>query len=342
MITAYCKEGVSIHTQSLEVGDALPQGALWIDLQNPDEQERQYILSALGVDLPNMLEMEEIEASSRLYTEGSAVFLTCTILIGADSPNPEMGDLTFVVTPTHVVTTRYCEPRALSLFAARARRQPDFLNTSDDALLAMLDAITDRTADTIEAVSRTVDDLSRRIFREQAAPLLSRASRKPRRRKSDRPYTHHANELNEVLHGIGQSGDVVHKIRDSLNNLQRLQTFMGTQLMTRLTGEQIERFKTLNRDVQSLADNAVFLAHEVNFLLNATLGLISIEQNNIIKIFSIAAVVFLPPTLVGTVYGMNFSHMPGLGQWWGYYLALLLMLISMLLPLWLFRKRGWL
>ena len=331
MITAYARNDTGPQSRQLAVGDAIPAGTVWVDLLNPNEEERLYVLSALGIDLPDEAEMEEIEASSRLYVERGTVFLTSAVMVGGETDHAELGDLTFAVTPTHLITTRYCQPKSLDLFAFRVRKSPDFLASSYDAFLELSDAIIDRVADTLQSISARVDEVSTDVFSAQDTAHKS---------KRDKRTTE--TRLTQLLRGIGRAGNVTHKLRDSLNGMNRLLAFVGVQLITRFNNDQAARLKTLNRDVQSLIEASNAMTNEIAFLLDATLGLINIEQNNIIKIFSIAAVIFLPPTLVGTIYGMNFQHMPELTAQLGYPFALVMMVVSGILPLWYFRRRKWL
>lgn len=334
MITAYARTERTVTATKLAVGDSIPAGTVWVDLLNPTESERLFVLSALAIDLPDEAEMEEIEASSRLYVEGNAVFLTTLIITGGETPNPELGDITFAVTPNHLVTTRYCEPRAVDMFAFRLRKNPEYLASSYDCLLEMMDTVTDRLADLLQNASAQLDTIATQVFSSAPAAEDKKPSKKTAKKKE--------NQLTQNLRGIGQAGELNHKIRDCLNGLQRLLAYVGVQLLGKFSVEQAARLKTINRDIQSLLETANTLTYETGFLLEATMGFINIEQNGIIKIFSIAAVVFLPPTLVGTIYGMNFDHMPELAIKWGYPASLLLMLISAILPVWYFRRKGWL
>lgn len=343
MITAYARPdrnlgqgtapAVTVH--HLNVGDAIPAGTVWVDLLNPSEEERLFVLSSLGIDLPDEADMEEIEASSRLYVERGTVFLTSVVMVGGDTDHAELGDLTFAISPNNLITTRYCQPKSLDLFAFRLRKNPEFLTGSYDAFLELGDAIIDRIADTLQNISARVDEASEEIFLATPSTNAKKPARKSDRRNTETKLTH-------LLRAIGRSGNVTHKLRDSLNGINRLLAFVGVQMMGRFSPEQAGRLKTLNRDVASLLEVSNAMTNEIAFLLNATLGFINIEQNNIIKIFSIAAVIFLPPTLVGTIYGMNFQHMPELSAVWGYPLAIVMMFISAVLPIWYFKKRNWL
>jgi magnesium transporter len=327
LITVHIRTSDGVLEQPLGVDEELPPGTVWIDLLRPTDEERAHVAAEAGCDLPTREEMREIEASSQAYQEGDAIYLTATVIARAEMPSPEQSEVTFVLTQRHMVTLRYAEPRSMAAFAARAIRQPEVLATAVDALLGLLDAVIDRTADVLEMVGGRTDHLSSHIFSDQ---LGKRADRK----ESD--------ELQDTLRGIGRAGDLTHRVRDSLASLDRAVAFITTVSAARLTKEQKANLKTLTRDLRSLNEHAGFLAHEVNFLLDATLGLINIEQNTIIKIFSVVSVIFLPPTLIASAYGMNFEFMPELSWDFGYPMAIVMMIISAVLPLWYFRRRGWL
>ncbi len=330
MITVYARADGRVVEQPLGLGDPLPPGTVWIDLLRPDEAERARIGAATGCDLPTREEMKEIEASSQLYTEGEALYLTTAVIARADTPHPEQGEITFVLTARHMITLRYTEPRSVATFAARTSRQPELLASAEDALLGILDAVIDRVADVLELIGGRIDGLSARIFTDSLDSRgFGRTAKKP-------------DQLQDVLRGIGRAGDLTHKVRDSLAGLDRLTAFLSSVAAGRLSKEQKAALKTLTRDLRSLNEHAGFLAHEANFLLDATLGLINIEQNAIIKIFSVVAVALMPPTLIASAYGMNFRHMPELEWSFGYPMALLLMVLSAVVPLWYFRRRGWL
>ncbi|GAA4253487.1 magnesium transporter [Azospirillum formosense] len=329
MITVHARVGGRVVEQPLALGEPLPPNTVWIDLLRPDEAERAHVGAVTGCDLPTREEMKEIEASSQLYTEGEAVYLTSSVIARADSPMPEQGEVTFVLTPRHMITVRFTEPRSVATFAARTSRQPELLASAEDALLGILDAVIDRVADVLELIGARIDGLSARIFTDSLNSKGVGSSKKP-------------DELQGVLRGIGRAGDLTHKVRDSLAGLDRLVAFLSSVAAGRLTKEQKAALKTLTRDLRSLNEHAGFLAHEANFLLDATLGLINIEQNAIIKIFSVVSVALMPPTLIASAYGMNFHHMPELDWDFGYPMAIVMMVLSAVVPLWYFRRRGWL
>ncbi|MDP1630763.1 MAG: magnesium/cobalt transporter CorA [Caulobacter sp.] len=300
-------------------GWVMPDTVVWMDLINPDRAEELVAEQALGVALPTREEMAEIEVSSRLYQDDGATFMTAFVLAHAEEDVPSLQPVTFVLAKGRLVTIRYVEPRAFTVFAAQAERDPDFCRSGVGAFLGLLDALVDRLADILEKTSVDVELVSTDIFR-------------PSRKAGFKP----------ILQALGRSQAVAAKARGSLVSLGRLLSFAT------LSGEIVEgkehrdRLRTLQRDVKSLTDHCAYLTENVTFLLDSAVGLINTDQNEIMKVFSVWAVVLMPPTLIGSIYGMNFRHMPELQTVWGYPMALGLMAVAMLVPLWWFRRKGWL
>ncbi|HEX7082324.1 MAG TPA: magnesium transporter CorA family protein [Gammaproteobacteria bacterium] len=300
-------------------------GVVWIDLVRPTEEEERALERALGIEIPTRDEMQEIELSSRLYRADRALYMTATLPAQADSDDPELAPVTFVLARERLITVRYHDPSAFRTFAQSASKTAIAGASGEMVLVALLEVIVDRMADIVERVAGNVDSISRTIFAPPGSPTSLRGS-----------------DFQRILREIGRKGDLGAKLRDSLASLDRLGGFMTQVAASELEAEVRARLATLNRDVRSLINHSEFLSQNVAFLLNATLGMINIEQNAIIRIFSVAAVVFLPPTLIASVYGMNFEHMPELGWTGAYPLALALMAASAILPLWYFKRRGWL
>jgi magnesium transporter len=299
---------------------------IWIDLVSPTLEEEGLLEACLGVDIPTREEMEEIEVSSRLYYEEGSAFMTATLPARTDTDDLLMSPVTFVLTGEKLVTVRYHEPRAFKTFPLRAEKVSLGCSNGETVLTALLEAVVDRLADILERAQRDVDGISHAIFDIDGHKRGDETS-----------------DLNKLLHEIGRKGDLSSNIRDSLLSLQRIAGFFGQLTTQRRSDKDLRgRVKTLSRDVHSLTDHSSFLSQKITFLLDATLGMINIEQNNIIKIFSVAAGVFLPPTLIASIYGMNFEYMPELKWPFGYALAWVLMVLSALLPYWWFKRRGWL
>ena len=321
------------HVQAVAetAGDTLSREAVWVDLCNPLPSEIASVERAFGMEVPTREEMGEIEASSRLYTENGALVMTAPILHRATAEFPESGVITFILLPETLVTVRFVDPLPFAVFARRAERNPGMAATAQSALLGLLESITDRLADVLELAQADMEHVSRDIFAKRAALGAGTQSREARRKAPD---------LQETLRRIGRVGDLATKARDSLLGLSRIAVFLNAQVD--MKKDIKARIKTLTRDLASITDHAHFLAGKVNFLLDATLGLINIEQNGIIKIFTVAAVAFLPPTLIASIYGMNFDFMPELHWSHGYLVAIGLMILSAVVPFWYFRRRGWL
>lgn len=300
---------------------------VWIDLLRPTVDEERLVEVATEVDIPTREELEEIEISSRLFTEDNANYMTATVLYHADSDHPQTTSITFILTDRLLITVRYEEPRPFLTFPVQAERHPEFCTTPRELLISLLEAVVDRTADILEHVQADVDDVSQEIF--------------VRPEDNRRPDVS-SNRYREILRRAGRSQLLTLKITESLVSIERIVTFLGrVGAEAKLPKNVSARLKTLARDTQALSEHATHVAQTIAFQLDATLGLINIEQNGIIKIFSIAAVVFLPPTMIASIYGMNFVDIPELHWWFGYPLALLAMLASAVLPFWYLKKKGW-
>jgi magnesium transporter len=303
--------------------DIVPEHCIWLDLLEPTLEEERAVERFLAIEVPTREEMKEIETSNRLYEEDGALYMTATVVTKIDTERPETSAITFILVRNKLITTRYVDPLSFRRFIAYAERHPTMASASAAILAGLLESVIERTADVLERVGADLDDLSGNVF----------ASR--RRRAVTR-------DLRAVMERIGRDGDLTSKARESLVSLGRLLTFVQQASTVAMPNEQRARFRTLSRDILALSDHASFIANKLTFMLEATLGLINIEQNNIIKIFSVAAVVFLPPTLIASIYGMNFAHMPELAWVFGYPLALVLMVVSAILPYVYFKRRGWL
>jgi magnesium transporter len=304
-------------------------GGAWLDLYNPTPEEDAYVEAALGISLPSREEMQEIEVSARLYHEGGAEFMTITALAMLDSDDPVTTPITFVLKGGNLATIRFAEPKAFTSLIARAQR-PNAVPcaTGEQLMLSLLEALIDRMADTLERVAVDIEAISRSVFRHKAKRGRLSKSR----------------DLEGTIEQIGGNGDLLTKLRESLVSINRLLSYHSAVEATdkKALKEVRGRIKSLQRDAVALADQSNFLSNKTNFLLDATLGLINLEQNQIIKIFSIVAVVLMPPTLVASIYGMNFAHMPELGWAYGYPVALILMVIAAVVPYLWFKREGWL
>jgi magnesium transporter len=307
--------------------DLLPEDAIWLDMREPSPEEIAFVRRTVGIEMPTREEMREIEASARVYEEDGALFLTATVLVNADTPPPGTTEVTFILKGERLVTLRYADPQPFRTMPMRLERQGPGLASAQGLLFWLIELIVARIADVLERASLDIDTLSGEIF--------GAANTK---RKEERP------DLLRAIERIGRAGDTAARARESLLTIARILLSLGAAelLPPGSKKEARTRAKALNRDVASLTDHAAFLTGKISLLLEATLGMINIEQNAIIKIFSVVAVVFLPPTMIASIYGMNFEFMPELHSILGYPMALLLMLLSAVIPLLYFRRRGWL
>jgi magnesium transporter len=314
---------------------AFMRKSVWIDLHEPTEQEEIIVDMAFSIDLPTHREMQEIEVSRRLYKADDALFMTATILTNSDTNQPESSAVTFIFADNRLITLRYATPQPFVTF--RAERESDLAryDSGQRILEGLIEAIIERIADLLENVGAALDNISSEIFR----PAGSSQTQKANGRESEKAESKPRN-LEQVLLRLGRCSDLVSRLRDSLVGLGRLLSFF-TAAQKNLPPDLAEHLRTLSHDLGPLSDHASFLSGKVNFLLDATLGLINIEQNAIIKIFTIAAVLALPPTLVGTIYGMNFETIPELHWAIGYPFAVLLMILSAIMPYYYFKRRGW-
>jgi magnesium transporter len=246
--------------------------------------------------------------------------MTATHLIKTETENPETSAVTFILCKDRLITLRYAEPWSIRTFSQRAPKSGS--TCSELAFVNLMEITVERLADLLELVTIELEHLSQQIFRRRAG-------------QADL-------DLQRAIVKIGTCGNISGKVRESLLDKNRVISFAEQATQDWMNAESRSRLRAALHDIQSLSDHATFTAQKVNFLLDATLGLISMEQNRVIKIFSIAAVIFMPPTLIASIYGMNFKVFPELGWRHGYGFALSLMMVSVLVTLWFFKRRKWL
>lgn len=300
---------------TLAEGDPIPADAVWIELITPTRPEELAVESNLGLCVPTREEMAEIEVSSRLYEEHGGLFMTASLVVNADSDAPGLEPVTFVLVGETLVTIRYFEPRSFSAYAGQLGRQIAAPTKGAEALIGLLEAIVDRVADLIERASSDVEAQSRATFARKGGISA------------------------DLVERLGSIQSLTSKARTSLSGLGRLVTY--SPLNAACGGHMHEHLLALQHDIVSLSDHATYVTAQVNFMLDATLGLIGIEQNQVFKVLAVFSAVLMPPTLIAGVYGMNFEHMPELRLQLGYPLALALMAVAMAAPLVWFKRKGW-
>jgi magnesium transporter len=324
----------SIHGKGLEklekpLSERTAGGALWIDLADPTEQEEAVVEKLLGLDIPTQEEMREIEESSRIYEAQGALFMTGVIIAGISRKRPVRAEVSFVLTPEHLVTVRYSDPLPFKTFEQKCSRKPEDHLKSDQLFVSLVAEIVERIADVLEKVTGELDGIAAEVFSEEGAAAAEKGS-KPKI------------DLQAVVRRLWKASALLGKLRESLLSFNRILSFFRKSEESWLKEDAKVNAESQQRDIESLTEYAQHLTSQIGHLQDATFNLINIEQNRVIKVFSIAAVLFLPPTLVATVYGMNFRHMPELNWVLGYPLALVLMVLSAWLPFYWFRRNGWL
>lgn len=305
--------------------DALTGQDAWIDMIDPAPEEIAPVEQMIGLSIPTRAEMREIETSNRLYVEHGALVMTGIMSHLIDRETPEFSALTFILSGQVLVTVRYFEPRAFPLFLQRVETGDADSDTALSILIGLLESLVQRMADSIEHIQDEVNRIGPSIF-------SFKGGQQTRMRRMD-----------VSLKSIGKLGDTTSRAEESISSLDRLLLFLIHALGERKEGRRnVQRVKTVHRDIRSLSEHLHFLSDRISFLLDAVLGTIANEQNQIIKLFSVMAVMLMPPTLVASIYGMNFKVMPELDWPLGYPMALILMLVAALVPYLYFKRKGWL
>ncbi len=306
--------------------EKIPEGSSWIDLEEPTQEEEALVERCVQVDVPTQSEMAEIEPSSRLYEQDGALYMTASVLYGVVDGHPSTTPISFVLTTKRLVTVRYATPKPIRAYIEHVQRDPEVARDASTVLVRLLDAIIDRLADELENLGAEIEKISLQIFGRDIDQRRIPAAR-----------------LTALLTRIGRSQTLLAKIRLSAVSTTRMLNFLGNSNRLHMDSEDDARhhLASLSTDVTALSEHANFLSDNLIFLLDASLGLISIEQNAAMKLFSWAALVFLPPTLIAGIFGMNFHHMPELDWVWGYPVSLLLILASAVLPILYLKRRGW-
>jgi len=300
-----------------ETGEIEP--FLWADLLNVDLQSKKNIERVLNITLPSSEEINDIELSNRLYCEDSTLYMTVSLITKSDTDTPEIHAVTFVLLPQHLVTIRYSDSIAFQKIHNSMRALQKKSYTALEILCILLEASIGRLADVIENIEKKINDMSKKLFQTSAESF----------------------DFQIMLQSIGKQGERVSKIHESSVSLGRMFSFILESLSSERQNDSHSQLIIFSKDITALNEHTAFLANRITFLLDATLGLINIEQNKIIKILSIVTVVFAPPMMISSIYGMNFHVMPELSWFWSYPLALCVMIGSSMFSYQYFRKKRW-
>ena len=299
---------------------------IWVDLESPTLEEKRWVKQYYGLSIPEDAMDEDIEESARFYEEDNGELHIRSDFLIADEEAPRTVRVAFILNLVNdqlkskgVLFSIHDEDvPVFRLLRMRARRAPGLISDAKEVLLKLFDADAEYCADTLEGVYDELEKAGKLVLSGDVTDELA----------------------GEVLGAIARQEDLNGRIRRNAMDTRRAVSFMMRSRM--LNAEQFEEARQILRDIDSLDSHTTFLFDKINFLMDATVGFININQNKIIKIFSVASVALLPPTLIASIYGMNFQYMPELSQTWGYPFALGLMIASAVGPMWYFRRRGWL
>jgi magnesium transporter len=319
MLTAHPASG---HAEA----SATARRVSWLDLLNPSNEERAKVESTFGLRLPSRQELSEVESSSRVSEVSGVLFMSLPIVAHAGTLDEPPSPLGFVLSKAVLATIRYTPLRSFDTVAAKFSTD-DRPGTSVETFTALIDAMVDLSADLLEEIGAELDAISRSVF--------------PKLRRSRRHMTRSNEALGDVLTNVGRAGARLSRIRDILLGLQRIIPFVSGVERDWIPRKMRERLSTAHDDLLSLADYETHLSDRVQFLLDAVLGFINTKQNDIFQVLTVVSVVGIPPTLVASIYGMNFRNMPELAWAWGYQWGLGLIVLSTVLPILWFKWRGW-
>ena len=304
----------------------LPDEVIWLDLLNPTDSEKAFAESRAGVRIPSIDALSEIESSSRLVVEGEVIYLSTPAVAQADTAEAYLSPVGLILTSTLLVTVRFADLSIFDSVVEKVRRDESLRNNTG-VFAALMEAIVDRGADVLERLGSELDQISRSVFRGDA-------DKTDHRSRSNQG-------LRQTLTAIGRIGDRLSKARDVFLGVGRIVPFVVDLPREWIVPEFQNRLGAVSKDIASLNDYEAHLSNKVQFLLDAVLGFITIQQNDLFKVLTIVSVVGIPPTLVAGIYGMNFKFMPELSWAWGYPYGLAVIVLSGLIPVLWFKWRGW-
>lgn len=309
----------------------LPGNTVWIDLLNPTPQDVARAEALMGVPLPTREQMAEIEESSRLRAQPGALRMTVMALVWADTDTPRLTPISFVLGGGRLATIHHIDPQPMLAFRRRIARRGMAGAAADTVLMGLVEALIERTAGVLRRAATELDGMGTTAFGRPGRPVPKE------------PAGDGVRDDYRTLKRIGQSGHLVAKAHESLGSLARMLDFVARGGGDGFIGKEVRRWaRGAFLDATGLDEYARFLSGKVQLLLDTTLGRINAEQNEIIKIVSVVSMALFPPTLVASVYGMNFAHMPELEWQWGYPMAIGLMIVSAAIPMLYFKRKGWL
>lgn len=326
MMTAFCRDAGRITQSFVRTPHALEGNPIWIDLNNPSFEEERRLKQLLNIAIPNREEIWRNHITNHMYTDGGVAYMNAAVLHKTDSSHPKTSAITFIVAPQCLVTIRYIYPTSFEHFQRRLINNPQAFPTPDHILSGLLEEMVARVAFHAELIDDGLSDLAHKIFDDHAFE-----------NKQGNPSL----IMRRLLQKLGVLNAMNARIHESLNSQLRLLSYYREELGTAQPA-LTRRLDVLLHETQTLADQSNFLSSQISFQLDASLGMINVEQNLISKIFTIFAIFFLPPTLISSIYGMNFDHMPELHWLLGYPFAIGLMIATFFATYIVLKRKGWL
>ena len=319
MLNVFTLVNGRLFQEEISSADALTHVApIWVDMDAPTAQEKGWISERFGVTIPDDIVDDDLEESARFYEEDNGELHIRSDFLIDDEDNPRNVRVAFVLHNRMLFSVHAEDLPVFRLLRLRARRIPALIEDAKDVLLKLYDADAEYSADSLESIYDALEAVSNSVLKRTVSDQTA----------------------SDALSAIAKEEDLNGRIRRNVMDTRRAVSFMMRSRM--LNAEQFEEARQILRDIDSLDNHTTFLFDKINFLMNATVGFININQNRIIKIFSVASVALLPPTLIASIYGMNFKFMPEVNWDYGYAFALALMASSMIAPFWYFRRKGWL
>lgn len=321
----YFNKNNNIRYEIIKVNETLPKNTIWIDIVEPKYNEKNYIEKILGIEAPNKKEMEKHEVINPFFVENEVNYMTATVLDRGSKDYPDSIAITFIIKDQYLITTRFQKAKSFDYFNSWICRNKIKKCTNDFILINIIDLMVNCCADILKEAGNKINNILNIVFEK---PI-------DKNKNSSNIY-------NDIIRKIGSTGTLISRNRESLVSLNRLIIFFSQIENGKYMNKKDIRLKIkhITREINSMSEFANFLSKRNGFLLEATLGMISVEQNIIIKFFTVAAVIFMPPTLIASIYGMNFNNMFVLKTEYGFEFILFIIIISAFAPYILFKKKG--
>ncbi len=321
MLIAYCPSTSGLQRRQIKAGEVLPMTAVWVDMLDPTHEEQLAVQRLMGAEIPTREEIASIETSARLYDEPGALVMTAVLPMAAKTPDPKLSSVTFVLSSKRLATVRYGNPQSIDICSRKVQSDASISQNGLGVFMALMEIIVDRAANVIEEISGQFDVIAQKVFEEGISA------------RSNETYL-------GAIKTQGRLGLQVAKMHDVCASFTRLLLYLHSHgRKVSLSEMDAGLLKAFEQDLHSIKEHGDALDGKLSFLQDATLGLVSLEQNQIAKTFSVLGLIFLPPTLIASIYGMNFANMPELNWKMGFLYSVGMMGVSVGLTFLFLRNR---